>query len=427
MKLHKQIIFGALLSITSVASFAKPVLLDRVVAIVDQGVVLESQLNDRLDQVMQRARSGGMGLPEEEALKEQILDHLITEQLQLAMADRVGLVIQDQQVNAAIANIMRQNNLSPDQFSAQLERDGMSIEAFKRQIRRDMTIQQISQAMVQQRIQISQLEIDNFLNSADAQFWISPEYHLGHILIGLPQSPTTEDVAAAKRKADAIVDKIRSGGVFAEFAIAESKGPAALKGGDLGWRKTTELPSLFADIVPKLQVGGVSDPARSGAGFHILKLYEKRGEEQQLQTQTKVRHILLETSAILSSDEAKAKLTKLRKQILDGEDFAKLAKENSDDIGSMLAGGDLGWSKPGMFVPEFEKVVKETEVGEISQPFESQYGWHILQVEDRKEEDVSEEMLRMKAANILGNRRFEDELQLWLRELRDSAFVEIKI
>jgi len=303
----------------------------------------------------------------------------------------------------------------------------MTLTTFRESVRKDLTLQQIQQGMVQQRIQISPLEIDNFLSSADARFWMGGEYHVGHILIGLPQSPTTKDVEAARQQAEVLAAKISNGTPFADVAIAESKGPAALKGGDLGWRKTSELPSLFADIVPKLKVGQVSAPARSSAGYHLLTVYAKKGNDQKLQTQTKARHILLKPSAILTNEEAQAKLKTLRQQILDGADFAEMAKEHSEDIGSMLSGGDLGWAGPGMFVPAFEKTMAATDVGQISQPFRSQFGWHILQVTDRKDEDITEAVLRDKAARVLTSRRFEDELQIWLRELRDDAFIELKI
>jgi peptidyl-prolyl cis-trans isomerase SurA len=406
---------------------AEPQPLDKVIAVVDKSVIMQSELDERLFQVVNNARANNLALPDVEALRKQVLDHLISEHLQLQTAKRVGFQVTDEQVNQSIEQIRRSNQLSPQQFAAQLEQDGLTMADLREKLRRDITIQQIQQGMVQQRIHISPLEIDNFLKSADAQFWISPEYHLGHILFSLSQSASAEDVEAAKQKAEDVVKKIRAGANFAELAIAESDGPAALNGGDLGWRKTSDLPSLFAELLPPLQPGDVSEPARSPAGFHILKVYDKRGGEQQTEQQTKVRHILLKPSAILSDEDAKAKLEKLRQRILNGEDFAALAKEHSEDIGSMLAGGDLGWSRPGMFVAEFENTMAQMDVGEISQPFRSQFGWHILQVEERRQEDITDDILRDKAARILTSRRFEDELQIWLREMRDEAFINIKI
>ncbi len=400
--------------------------LDKVIAVIDKGVVLQSELDENLAQVIERAKVNNMTLPDMDVLREQVLDHLISEKLQLQVANRVGYIVQDEQINQTIAQIQANNGLTPEAFAKQLQSEGMTLSNFRKKLRRDLTIQQIQQGMVQQRIQISPLEIDNFLSSADARFWMGGEYHVGHILIGLPQSPTTEDIEKARQKAETIAAKVKNGAPFAEVAIAESDGPAALQGGDLGWRKTSELPSLFADIIPKLEVGGVSEPARSGAGFHVLTVYEKKGDDQKLQTQTLARHILLKPSAILNDEQAQAKLSDIREKILAGADFAEMAKEHSEDIGSMLSGGDLGWSSPGMFVPAFEKTLANTAIGEISQPFRSQFGWHILQVQERREEDITEAVLRNKAARILTSRRFEDELQIWLRELRDDAYIDIK-
>lgn len=414
-------------ALTSLSLHAEPQLIDKVIAVVDKNVIMQSELDERLMQVAQNARANKMALPDMKVLEQQVVDHLVSEHLQLQMAKRVGVTITDEQVNQAIEQIRVSNQMTPEQFKRQLESDGLTLASLREKVRRDMTIQHIQQGVVQQRIHISPLEIDNFLKSADARFWISPEYHLGHILISLPQSASAEEVEAARVRGAELVKRIREGANFSEVAIAESKGTNALSGGDLGWRKTSDLPSLFADLLPNLEVGQVSEPARSPAGFHILKVYDKRGGEQQKEMQTKARHILLKPSAILSDEDAKAKLEKLRERILKGEDFATLAKENSEDIGSMLAGGDLGWSRPGMFVPEFEQTMEKMAVGEISEPFRSQFGWHILQVQERREEDITDDLLRDKAARILTSRRFEDELQIWLREMRDEAFVDVKI
>ena len=422
---HYFLAFGIALSgLSAQAEIQK---LDEVVAVVDRNVLFQSELDERIAQVAQNARANKLTLPDNDALQEQVLDHLISEKLQLQMASRVGIQISDEQIEQTIEQIRVSNKLTQEQFITQLQLDGLTLNALRSKLRQDITLQQVQQGVVQQRIHISPLEVDNFLKSADAQFWISAEYHLGHILLSVPSAASAEEVENIKAKAEAIIKDVENGTPFAQIAIAESKGPAALSGGDLGWRKTSELPSLFAEVVPKLEVGQVSAPTRSGAGFHILKLYEKRGGEQQTETQAKVRHILIKPSAIVSNEEAEAKLKKIRQQILDGAEFSKLAKENSEDIGSMLAGGDLGWSRPGMFVPAFEQVVSSIDVGEISQPFRSRFGWHILQVEERREEDITDDLLRQKAAQVLTQRRFEDELQVWLSELREEAYVDIKI
>ncbi len=417
-----------LLTSSCMLAYGKAESLDKIIVIVDQRVILQSEMKERIEQVSAGAVAQGMALPDEDTLRSQILDHLISEQLQLQMASRVGFKIPDEDVVQTIERIRVSNNLSPSEFEEQLKLDGLTRASLYKKIRKDITIQQIQQAIVQQRIQVSSLEIDNFLKSAEAKFWMSPEYHLGHILLSLPQSATADEVAAQQKKAEQLVAKIRSGESFANVAIAESNGQAALQGGDIGWRKTTALPSLFADIVPTIKVGEVSDPARSPAGFHILTVYETRGgEETQLEQQAKVRHILVKTSAILDDEAAQKKLVDIRKKILDGASFEAMAKEHSEDIGSMLAGGDLGWTTAGMFVPAFADKVRHANPGDLSEPFKSQYGWHILEVQERREQDITEDILRQKAATILTKRRFEDELQVWLRELRDEAYIDIKI
>lgn len=401
--------------------------LDKIVAVVDRSVILQSEFDERLQQVARNAQANNMTLPDAEVLKSQVLDHLINEHLQLQMARRVNFSVSDEQVNEAVENIRKSNKLTDEEFQYQLSQQGMTLPSLREKVRRDITLQQIQQGMVQQRIQISPLEIDNFLSSADAQFWISPEYQLGHILISLPQAADADDVAAAQQKAERLAQSIRAGTPFADVAIAESDGPAALQGGDLGWRKTSALPSLFAEVVPDLKVGDVSAPARSPAGFHILKLYDKRGDEQQVQEQVNARHILLKPSAILSNEEAKSKLQDIRQKILEGADFAAMAKEHSEDIGSMLSGGELGWSTADVFVPAFAEVIGSLPIGEISEPFQSQYGWHIVEVLERRQEDITDAIKRERAARILTNRRFEDELQVWLREMRDETYVDVRL
>ncbi len=423
-----QLVTGICLALSISSAHATLKALDKVVAVVNESVILQSELNTRIEQVSQHARSQQMALPESSVLQTQVLDHLISEELQIGMAERVGFVVHDEQVNLSIERIRSSTGLSVDDFKQHIRTtEGMSLETLKSKVRREMTVQQIQQAIIQQRTMISGLEIDNFLKSADAQFWMSPEYHLAHILIPLPQSPNIQQIETAKKKALSLTQKINAGANFADIAIAESKGPSALNGGDIGWRKTSALPSLFAELVPSLKVGETSQPARSPAGFHILKLYAKKGEQQQVESQNKARHILLKTSAILNDKQAVAKLNKIRQKLIDGADFAEQAKEHSNDIGSMLSGGSLGWSKPGMFVPAFEKVINESTIGEISLPFQSPFGWHILQVEERRQEDITKDIIRNKAAQILTSRRFEDELQIWLRELRDEAFLNIKL
>jgi len=379
-----------LLSLASALSFgalaqAEIQLLDRIIAIVDDSTVTQSELDRRIADIIRRTKEAGVRLPAMSILREQVLDQIISEKLQLNTA------------------------------------------SLREQIREQLALQSVSQGVISSRVKISEADIENFLKSADAQFWISPEYHLQHILIPLGSEGGSQGAASAQNKAESVHQKLLNGANFSEMAIAESKGPAALKGGDLGFRKSSQLPTLFAEIVANLEVGDIAKPARSQAGFHILKLVEKRGETKSVVRQNKVRHILIKTNEILNREQALEKIDGIRQQIIDGGDFVELAKEHSDDIGSRMSGGDLGWSRPGQFVPAFEEAMETAEVGEISKPFLSQFGWHVLQVVDRRDEDFSEEMIRARARNLLVGRRFEDEMQVWLQEMRDDAYIEIKI
>ncbi|MFO1367408.1 MAG: peptidylprolyl isomerase [Marinagarivorans sp.] len=426
MNLPKTRLFIFCLALASQA-FAAPQKLDQVAAIVGKNVVTLSDLNSRVAEIKNRPDAEKIKLPPDDVLRKQVLDHLITESLQLASANRMGVKVSPEQVNAAMTNIAQKNRMTLEQFEAMLVSEGLSPAVMRQRLQREITVQQVQRGVVTQRIKVSELEIENFLKSADAKFWISPEYHIGHFMIALPPSPSAAEVAEAEAKINAVYDELKNGADFAATAIAKSNAQDALNGGDIGWRKSADLPSLFAELVADMPVGSLSKPARSPAGFHILKLIDKRSDANQVITQSKVRHILVKTSAVVSDEEARAKLNKLRSSILAGADFAKLAKENSEDIGSMLNGGDLGWSSPGMFVPEFENAISEATVGQVSEPFKSQFGWHILQVTERRQEDMTKEVLQRKAANILTSRRFEDELQLWLMELKEDAFIDIKV
>jgi peptidyl-prolyl cis-trans isomerase SurA len=426
MNLPKLNLFILCLALAGTAT-AAPQKIDQVAAIVGKNVVTLSELNSRIAEIKNRPDAEKIKLPPDEILRKQVLDHLITETLQLASANRLGVKISPEQVNAAMANIAQKNRLTLEQFEAALISQGLSPAVMRQRLQREITVQQVQRGVVTQRIKVSELEINNFLKSADAKFWISPEYRIGHFMIALSPSPSASEVAEAEGKINAVYDELQKGADFAATAIAKSNAQDALSGGDLGWRKSADLPSLFAELVAEMPVGGLSKPARSPAGFHILKLIEKRSDATQVVTQSKARHILVKPSAVLSDDEARAKISKLRTTILDGADFAKVAKENSEDLGSMLNGGDLGWSSPGMFVPEFETAINEAAVGSVTEPFKTQFGWHILQVTERRQEDMTQEVLQRKAANILTSRRFEDELQLWLSELKEDAFIDIKV
>lgn len=417
---------GSLLAVPG-AMAAKSIGLDRVVAIVDEDVVLESELNDRVQSVLQRLKGQYTQLPEEEVLRKQVLEQLIVERIEIGLAKRYEIKVEETEIDQAIDRIREKNKMTADELTADLKRQGLSLAGLRAQIRDELTINHVQQGVVSSRIKVTPQEIDNFLASSDGKFATSPDYHIGHILIAVPSSADAETIATAEKKAKDIYQKLQGGADFAQLAIANSNDQAALQGGDIGFRKLAQLPELFGNQLATLKTGEVTAPFRSGAGFHILKNIEQRGGGQQLIEQTHARHILVKTSEIMDDAQAREKLLALKEKIEKGEDFAKLAKDNSEDTGSMLNGGDLGWSSPGMFVASFEETMTNTPIGKVSRPFKSQFGWHILQVLERRKEDMSEQMKRNQAQNVLRSRRFDEEFQLWLTQIREEAFVEIKL
>jgi len=399
-------------------------MLDQVVAIVDDDVVMASELRERLAAVTENLTARGVEMPPEDVLIRETLDRLILESIQLQKGTRVGVRISEDQLNSAMQRIAAQNRMTLGQFQAALEQQGKSYADMREQVRREMIIQRVQAGNVNQRIQISEQEVKNFLATEEGQKLTQPEYHILHAL--LPISPTASDseVAAAESQVNKLLRRIRAGEPFEEV-IGSSGGRFTFTGGDLGWRKADDLPSLFADVAPALQEGQTSDPIRSDSGFHLINMKERRGLEQVV-NQTKVRHILVKPSEIMTDEQARKLVADLKARAEAGEDFADLARQYSEDIGSAQEGGDLGWTNPGQMVPEFEKAMAATEVGQISDPVRSQFGWHILQVLDRRKQDMTQEAMRARAMDYLHNRKYQEELDAWLRQIRDEAFVDIK-
>lgn len=398
--------------------------LDKIIAIVDDDIILQSDLKDRVQMV--KNQSKGMRMPPNAILRNQVLERLIVESIQLQLADRSGMRISDEQLNQTIQTIAKQNGLTLKNFKKALEKDGVSYAQAREQIRRERLVSEVQRYRVGSKIQISDQDIDAFLKSSRGKSATEEEYRLGHILIQVPSQTSRDQLKAAEKKAKGLVKKLRKGADFSQTAVSNSEGRNALKGGDLGWRKQGELPSLFANVVPSLNKGDVSDPIRSASGFHIIKVTNKRGGTSKLVKQTRARHILIQENEIRTEADAKALIKKLHKRIKAGEDFAKLAKEFSDDPGSKVSGGDLNWINDGDMVPAFEKTMKAAKKGKVSKPFKSRFGWHILEVTDYRDKDRGEELQRNQARQLLYSRRFEEELPIWLRQIRTEAYVELK-
>jgi len=401
-------------------------MLDKVVAIVDDDIVLNSELQQRMATINEQIAASGTQAPPQEIILQQVLERLISERLQLNMGYKAGIRITDEELNSAILRVAQSNGLSIAQYITEIQSRGSTIAIVREEIRNEMVIRRVQQGKVMRRIRISEQELDNFLTSEEGRFLTSPDVNVGQILLSVPTGSNKDDTDSILKRAMELQAEAANGTDFRQLAIANSADQSALQGGDLGWRKMAQLPGVFIDAVDQLKLGQVSDPIRSGAGFHLLKLYERRGGGEQLIEQHFARHILLKPSQIRDEKATIAELNELRNQVLAGDEFADLSKQLSEDPGSALKGGELGWSTPGMFVPEFEETMNSIALNEISAPFASQFGWHILQVTERRDQDFSSEILRNRAQNMLRERKYEEELQVWLQEIRDEAFIEIK-
>jgi peptidyl-prolyl cis-trans isomerase SurA len=401
--------------------------LNRVVAIVDNDVIMQSQLDARAREVQQTIAKRGAQLPPTDVLNQQVLERLIVENLQLQIGERSGIRITDEELNQAMASIAQRNNLTLEQFSAALQRDGLSYNDAREQIRREMVISRVRQRRVGERIQVTDQEVKNFLASDLGKMQLSEEFRLANILIPLPEGASPEAIQAAARRVSSLYDELRNGGDFAQLAISNSASENALEGGEIGWRKAGQLPPPLDELISALAPGEITEPIRTPNGFMIIKLLEKRGGSSVVSDEVHVRHILIKPSEIRSETETRRLAERLYERIVSGEDFAELAKSYSEDPGSALNGGDLNWIDPSTLVPEFREVMAKTSSGELSKPFKSQYGWHVLEVLGRRATDNSEKFREQQAMNALRNRKYEEELQAWLRQIRDEAYVEIKL
>jgi peptidyl-prolyl cis-trans isomerase SurA len=415
----------AIAASTCSVSLAEPVALDGVAAIVNDDVVLDSELNQRTELIVEQLRARGQRIPPANILNTQVMDRLVLDNLLLQLADQQGIRVTDNQLNEAIQSIAARNGLTVQQFRQALIAEGRDYVSAREQIRREMLINQVQQSNVSRRIRVSDQEVQNFLKS-DPSALSQPELLLSFILVDIPEQATPDQIQQSEAKANALFDTLKDGADFAETAIAASSAPNALNGGDLGWRRASELPEDIASALKGLEPGQISAPVRSPSGFYIVQLRDKRGGDVQMVNQTKVRHILLKPSEIRSPEQTKRLIDSVYRRLQGGENFTELAKELSDDLGSGSEGGELGWAQPGQMVPEFEQVMNNTPVNQISQPFESRFGWHILQVEDRRQQDMSDQILENQARSLLTKRKFNEELANWLREIRSEAYVEVK-
>ena len=422
--MHKLLILAAVLA----APLAHGVtLVDRIVAVVNKEVITYSELHEAVGMAERQLRRQGTPAPERPVLERQMLERLILDKAQLQMARETGIRIEELQLDRAVERIAQSNNMTLADFRRTLESDGVSFDGWRNDVRQQMLMARLREREVENRVQVSETEIDVFLEQLKTRPEAA-EYNLAHILVRVPEGASPERIRQARERAEQALAEAKGGAAFARVAASFSDAPDALQGGAIGWRSHDRLPELFAEALSKMKPGEVSEPLRSPAGFHILQLVDRRGAGAEAPVlQTRMRHILIRTSEAISESEARRKLRDLRDRIVSGgADFAELARVHSDD-GTAARGGELDWVYPGDTVPEFERAYEELKVGELSQPVRTPFGYHLIQVLERRSSDLSPERRRMQARQTLRERKADEAYQEWLRQLRDQTYVELRL
>lgn len=430
----RSIFIAALLALSSTLAMAADakqpaeiVKIDRIVAVVDQVVITENELADRIKIVTAQLEKQGTQLPPQNVLEKQILERLINDRLQINYANQTGIRVDDAQLDKTIERIAEQNKLQIDEFKQALAAEGISFRKFREDIRNEIMLARLREREVDNRINVTEAEVDNFLTTQSSRNDAQDEYEVSHILVRAPEEGAPEELQKLKAKAEQALKQLQGGANFAQVSAAFSDAPNALEGGNLGWKTSTQLPALFIDALKPLQKGQLSAILRSPNGFHILKLTDRRGGSSPLVVeQTHARHILIKLNEVVSESEGKSRMDNLYERLVNGGNFTEMARQYSED-GSAANGGDLGWVNPGDTVPQFEKVMNALQPGEISQPTRSPFGWHIIQVIERRKQDMTKEAARLKARQEIRARKSEEAYQDWVRELRDRAYVELRL
>lgn len=423
---HKLIVAALCSSLLINSTLVQAELVDRVIAVVEDDVILASELEQEVYTIRARMQESQTQLPPDTVLHKQVLEKIIIDKLQRQLAERAGVNISEDMLNSAAADIAQRNNMSLEQFRSELEASGMSYKGFLDNIRSEMAISQIRAREIGDRIKVSDSEVEHYLETQGTADLQDKQYHLGHILIAVKEGSSPADIQKAEVKAKNLVKKLRAGQDFAQTAISESGDTNALKGGDLGWRSINDVPAQLADGVKMMRVNEISDAIRSPSGYHIIKMIGiKNGTDAHIITTSRVRHILVKTNELIDDAEARKRLFALKSRIADGDDFASLARSHSDDKGSALKGGELGWVEPGSLVKPFEEAMSRLKINELSDPVQSQFGWHLIQVLERKDKDNASEQQKNAVKDAIRKRKIEEETELWLRRLRDEAYIEI--
>lgn len=400
--------------------------LDRVTVQINEGIVLESEIANMMKTVKANAKAADQALPSDTALRTQVIERLIMTRLQLQMADRIGLHIGDLQLDQTIENIAKEQQMTLATMRQKIEAEGLSWNQYREQLREEITLGEIQRIQVQRRIQVSPQEINSLVKLIEEQGMQQVEYQIGHILIEVPSSPNSEQLENASKRANTVLKRLQDGVDFKQTAIASSAGPKALEGGIWDYMNINEMPTLFAELLTGAKTNDIIGPIRSGAGFHIIKVMDARGLQTKEVDEVRSRHILIKPSPILSEERAKAMLDKFVKQLRSGDaDFAELARQYSEDPGSAAKGGELGWADPSVYVPAFAQTLGALEINEISEPFRSTHGWHIVQLEEKRKTDATDKFNTNRAHQLIFRRKFNEELQNWLDEMRAEAYIEV--
>lgn len=407
--------------------FSSAEVLDNIVAIVEDDVILENELQKEVSVIEQRIAASKSPMPPLTILRRQVLERMIVDKLQRQLAEKAGINVNEEMLSSSAADIARRNNMSLDEFRVELEKQGMNYADFLANLKNEIVVNELRGREIGGKIKVTDREVEHYLETQGKVGDDLVQYHLGHILISVPEGASSSTIQKAQEKANELVKKLRAGQDFTQTAMSESNDGNALKGGDLGWRTLKDMPTLFVSEVGKLPKGAVSEPLRSPSGFHIIKMLDLKGslDGGHSVVKTKVRHILIKTNELVDDAEASRRAWGLKERIASGDDFATLARANSDDKGSAIKGGSLDWVEPGALVKPFEEAMTKLKIGEVSDPVQTQFGWHIIQVLDRENRDNSAEFKKNQVRDAIRKRKIEEETELWMRKLRDEAFVEI--
>ena len=401
--------------------------LDRIIAVVNDDVIMMSELENKIRSVVEQMRQAGQNPPPPTMLEKQILESIVINKLQLQLADRNGIRVDDETLNQSVLAMAEQNGVTLSEFRNILENDGYSFEQFREDIRNEITISRLKQRRIANRVVVTDREIDNFLSNAEVQGLTEAEYLIGHILISVPEGSDEEERLQRKLIAEQVLSDLRDGQDFRDMARKVSDGVQAAEGGDLGMRKMQDVPTLFSADVAEMKEGDISDLIENSSGYHIIKLHEVSSGSKNMVRQTRASHILVKTNEIMDDEQAKNKLQELLYRIDQGEEFEKICRSNSEDTLSALEGGDLGWRSPGELVPQFEQQMDRLAIGEMSEPFKTQFGWHVVKVLDRRDFDNTDNARRTAARNAIRERKIKENEQEWLRKLREEAFVQYRL